>query len=255
MQKKVYKVRQSKMKSIFVLILLFSIGYCQKNDTSDSIELLLLLAEEQLVVKNTSLNVVRSFALNVESVLVWRQRVNNMSLSGHDSKAAQAFLDYVRYAFRIEDAINDEMLLVNLPRFNRFKTFYDYSGTLTTRQIYAANANIEIAILETIKRRKRIEKFIANVDEKVTKIKEKIFDLRKKMSAIISDSMKMSDEEMAKEKLFDDLKDAAQNVMELITGKRITKSLMKPMMDEIKDVIKIEDKLVKQLDRICLTVS
>lgn len=242
------------MNSHFVFILLFSIGYCQNWDTNDSIERLLVLAEEQLFVRNTSLNVVRTFALNVESVVVWRQRVNNMSLNARDSKAAQLFLDYVRYSFKIEDAINDEMHFANLPRFNKFKTFYDYSGSLTEKQIRAANRDIEDAIRETSKKRTRIEKFIANVDEKLTKIKDKIFDLRKKMSAIITNSAEMLDDE-AKGKLFDNLKDAAQNVMDLITGRRITKSLMKPMMEEIKDVIKIEDKLVKRLNKICLTVS
>lgn len=239
------------MISYFVLIFLFSIGHCQKCDTSDSIKQLLALAEEQLVIRNTSLNVVRSFALNVESVVVWRKRVNNITLSAHDSKAAQVFLDYVSYSFKLEDAINDEMNLANLPRFNKFKAFYEYFGSLTEKQICAANKDIEDAIEETNKKRKHIEKFIANVYDKLAKITEKVFVLRKKMFAIIS--VEVLDDE-ARGKLFDNLEDATQNVMGLIKGKRITKRLMKPMMDEIKDVVKIEDKLVKQLNKICLTI-
>lgn len=132
------------------------------------------------------------------------------------------------------------MHFANLSRFNKFKTFYDYSGSLTEKQICATNRDIEDAILETSNRRKRIEKFIANVDEKLTKVKEKIIDLRKKMSAIINNSMEVPDDE-AKGKLFDNLKDAAYSVVNLITSTRIKESLMKLMMDEIK----IEDKLVK----------
>lgn len=244
------------MKSLLVLVLMFSIGVSSENEReSDSIERLVDFVEEQLAIRNTTLNVVNSFALSVESVVVWRQRVNNMTLSGKDSKAAQVFLDYVRYTFKIEDTISKEMLFANLPRFYKFKTFYDYAGSLSEKQIRAANRDIEDAIRKTSEIRKRIEKYISNVHEKMDKIKEKILDLKKRMVAVISldlEELQVIDD--TKGKLFQHLKDAAKMVMDMITGKRITKSLMKPMTQEIKETIKIEDKLVKQLNKICLTI-
>ncbi|XP_031636626.1 uncharacterized protein LOC116349365 [Contarinia nasturtii] len=241
------------MKLCLVFVLIFAFGNCQEH--RDGIDKIIRLTVEQYNVHNLSLAVVETFSLDVNCVVVWREMVNKMSLSKDDRKSAQIFLDYVKYTVNLKEKLMQQWHFSNGKRFESFVFFFENPDSLTEKQMCTANIEIEEAIAKISGKRRHIEKYISNVDEKLNEIKEGIFNLKKKMTSV---KMEPTGDIVGKqivEKSFKNLRDAAKSVMDAITGKRITKSLMNPMMDEIDEVRKIEDKLVKSLNKICFSIE
>lgn len=240
------------------MLLIASIGYCeeQKLNHTDGVEKLRLLAEAQSSIRNISMDVVHTFSLDVKSVVMWREVVNNMTLNKKNKKSAQTFLDYVRYTFKLADEIEQENSFSYGNRFFNFKAFFKSPNSLTEKQLWYAGAEILNGVDETVKKRRKIDKYIADVDEKMVGVKTKIQDLERSLEAIVNGSKAESGKDGDfLEKSFDSLKEASEVVMDAITGKRITKSLMIPMFEEIKEATKIEDKLVKILNKILLSID
>lgn len=240
------------MKFLIVLALIVTVGHCQ-----DGIEKIKLFAEEQSAIRNISMDVVHTFSLDVNSVVMWREMVNNMTLSKKDKKSAQTFLDYVRYTFKLADEIIQENAFSYGKRFHNFKAFYGSPNhSLTEKQLCGANGEIEDAVNETAKKRRHIEKYISNVNEKIEDIKEKIIELKRRLTETVTGSKAgLRKDKNIQEKSFESLEEASRDAMDAITGKRITKSLIIPMFEEIKEAVKIENKLVKTLNKICLTID
>lgn len=236
---------------ILANVLHFTVGYCEEN--FDAVDNINQLTEEQNTVRNLSLGVIDTFSIDVESVVSWREIVNNMTLSKSDKKSAQHFLEYVRYTFKLDDELKQEMPYPNCERLTKFKTFYVNPGSLS--EVELCNANIEIihATTKTAEKRRNIEKYISNVAEKINETQEKVLDLKNKLTRFEINSLEESPK--ATEQAFKNLRIAAQDVLDVITSKRITKSLMIPMMDDIKEVSKIQNKLVKTLLKNCLTIN
>lgn len=240
------------MKFQILLALIVTVGHCQ-----DGIEKIKLFVEEQSAIRNISMDVVHTFSLDLNSVVMWREVVNNMTLSKKDKKYAQTFLDYVRYTFKLADEIIQENGFSYGKRFQNFKNFYGSpNNSLTEKQLCDANGEIEDAINETAKKRRHIERYISDVNEKIEDIKTKILELKRRLTATVIDSKaETRKNKNIQEKSFESLEEASRDAMDAIKGKRITKSLIIPMFEEIKEAVKIENKLVKILNKICLTIE
>lgn len=236
------------MKFCLVLVLIF--GFAHSQEHRDGIEKLDRLISEQYAIRNISLGVVETFSLNVDCIVLWRGMVNNMNLSKDDRKSGQIFLDYVNYTFKLMDKLKQELRFSHGARLSNFRVFFENPESLTEKQTCGANIAIEETISKIATKRRHIVKYIFDVEKKMNEIKERISELKDKLA-----SMKAEQSSDARGNLFKDLREAAQNAMDAITGKRITKSLMNPMMDEIDAVRKFEDKLVKDLNKICLSIE
>lgn len=244
------KVRQVKMKFLIVLALVFAFGSCKEEDNNENLEKLRLLSQEQFAIFNASINVANTFSVETRSVVNWRRIVNNKTLCKDGRKSVQVFLDYVRHTFKFAEEIWQENAFSYGRRFFNFETFLMAPDSLTEKQLCKVSDEISNALKETSKQRKHIEQYISNENEKIEEIKANVEKLRRILAAfgVRNETIEIE------QNLFDTIKRTTNILMGLLTSSRM-KNLSNHIQKDIKKAVKIENKLVKTLDKISLTAD
>lgn len=238
------------MKFIFVLALFFTVASCSE---FDGIQRLNVIFGEQMRVKGILAPFVEKFTLDFNSVVVFRQLVNQLELTSRDLPAAQTFLDYIKFTYELQDRFERETVYPYQKRFQDFRVLYEVQDGLSDKQKYAADAVIENAIEKTVDRKLRIVKYLSEmstelngIEEKVDAIKRALVSVEKAASGHNDDSVKLA---------FEELKKSTQNVLDLVGDKTLKRSLFSPMNEAVKTIDDILDELAKKLRKITVSLD
>lgn len=230
------------MKLVFALTLLFAVASCAEFNGIDKLN---SIFTEQLRVQRVLQSYGQKFTLSFNSVVVFRQLVNQLQLTDRDLPAAQSFLEYIQYTYEIEDWFVRETVYPFEKRFQYFRSVYEVQDGLSPKQKDLADADIEKALEIIVKSREQITKYLNDkatelnqIQENVDKLKQTLVKIEKAASGHNDDLVKTA---------FEELKTASKEVLDLVHGKTVREDLITPIMNEIKLIDGTMDKLAKDL--------
>lgn len=230
------------MKLVFALALLFAVASCAEFNGIDKLN---SIFSEQLRVQRVLQSYGQKFTLSFNSVVVFRQLVNQLQLTDRDLPAAQSFLEYIQYAYEIEDWFARETVYPFEKRFQYFRVIYEVQDGLSPKQKDLADADIEKALEIITNSREQITKYLNDkttelnqIQENVDKLKQMLVQIEKAASGHNDDLIKTA---------FEELKTASKEVLDLVHGKTVREDLITPIMNEIKLIDSTMDKLAKDL--------